>query len=233
MEATITEWEALDILLAANAERPLTDALTDGEFVRLTLQFLNAPTLANAARLLVHSPMPGLKLEPSPEQLQAHFGGISLERWRQGATEALAKEIELERDQIRADLKAIVEGSLSPQALARLTASASRQAQLPVFDFEGGALRRRYRHRAASLAAKLDYAAILILLEPKLQRDLCLCRRDDCGNFFLADRRTGGRPRTEFCSPEHMKEQHDADGVLRADKSRKQRAQKTKRARHK
>src|ERR1700722_4327498 len=158
MEATTTEFEALRVLLEANAQRPPNDALRDGEQLRLVIDFVNAPTLAGVVRLLARDLLPKLKFDPNAEQLEARYGEhMTPARAKALADQAVAEEAKAEIDQTRGDLRAIVDGSLSPQAVARLTSSASRQALLPVFDFDNGALRLRFRHCAENLAARLDY----------------------------------------------------------------------------
>lgn len=51
--------------------------------------------------------------------------------------------------------------------------------------------------------------------------ELGRCRYVDCNRFFVIKRGTLGKPRTQYCKPEHREAQHAAGGARRKDTSRK------------
>ena len=221
MEAEIDEWRALEILLAANFNRPHRDSLSDEDLVRLALDYLHAPTVESHLRILVRDPARELRPALIPSNAQVAFAELRLSL----TDEALALQTKNVREQARADLQALIDGPLTAKTLIRLTDSASQQALLPVFDFDNDGLRIRYRYRVNSIAAALDYAVLLIFDRKRpFLKDVCRCKLDGCGRFFLLDRATGGRPRKDYCCKGHMDQAHDAAGAKRADLSRRKRA---------
>ena len=216
MEPSVNESEALEVILDANADRPHGEALSEEELVRLVIRFVNAPSLLDFCRLLARDR--GTLLKPSANTRNAAI-----------ADAAVIEETKAECEQTRTELQALIDHAVSPMALARLTASASRQALLPVFDLNGAGLRIRYRYRPSNLAAVLDHATLL-LLDPALPfgKDLHRCRLETCSAFFLAVRSTGGRPRTEYCSKAHMTEHHDATAADRKKTPKTRRSAKHK-----
>jgi hypothetical protein len=231
MEAPLTEWDGLRILLAANLHRPPRNSLSEEELVRLVIDFVNAPTLLGQVKLMARDPAPDLRVTLNADDLQRRFGkDMTPERAIAISNQAIADETKLECEQVRGDLQALIDHAVDSQALARLTTSASQQALLPVFTFDKDGLGIKYRYRVNSLAPVLDYA-VLLLLDRKRNfgKELCRCKLGGCGKFFLASRSTGGRPRTEYCEKAHMEQAHKAAAAQRAENSRKSRARKARR----
>lgn len=65
------------------------------------------------------------------------------------------------------------------------------------------------------------FTSMLLLDESRpFGKDLCQCRLDGCGRFFLAQKPRTGRPQRLYCTREHMLEMHARESTRRAKESR-------------
>jgi len=62
-----------------------------------------------------------------------------------------------------------------------------------------------YRHFPLDLEAAIGFG-LLLLLDPTRPygKNLCRCKLKSCRRFFLAIKKTTGRPRRQYCSEEHL-----------------------------
>ena len=74
-------------------------------------------------------------------------------------------------------------------------------------------------------------SVLLLDAERPFGRDLCRCRLEGCGRFFILQKKsTPGVPRRLYCSEEHMTEAHQRGANARTAKSRARRARKAKKS---
>ncbi|MEN9704663.1 MAG: hypothetical protein RLZZ393_542 [Pseudomonadota bacterium] len=130
---------------------------------------------------------------------------------------------------LRADLRdRLDEAMLAPDAAAaRAVRTWHCQRVQTSLRLMPGGLRISTHYPVTSLADVCDTALALLLDVDRGFRDaLCKCQLADCGRFFFVDRSRGNRPRTRYCSTEHMLAFHGGDrGAARV---RKHRLNKTK-----
>jgi hypothetical protein len=235
--ATPLEIEFVE-LLKNHSVSPIPDPLSDEDLVKLVVRFANGPGLEDAYRVFSRerNPLHERALSPFIENFWEMIGG-PIDSQCDPAVEETQAEIDEYRDfhneseianqceRLRGHLHTLVDaGCFSGQVFDELNDSASRQAQFPIFDIQGGIVRKRYRYWAGTLGTMVDYALILMLDPTHPFGRICRCELSSCGTFFLANHVTGGRARTKYCNLEHAKEAHDARGPVRAENSRRDRA---------
>jgi hypothetical protein len=69
--------------------------------------------------------------------------------------------------------------------------------------------------------AAIYLVALLLDSSRPYGRDLCQCKLEGCGNYFLVYRPPTGRPRRDYCSPQHMEEAQHRTLSARVMKSRR------------
>jgi hypothetical protein len=69
--------------------------------------------------------------------------------------------------------------------------------------------------------AAIYLVALLLDSSRPYGRDLCRCKLEGCGNYFLVHRPPTGRPRRDYCSLEHMEEAQRRTLSARVTKSRR------------
>lgn len=142
---------------------------------------------------------------------------------------------ESERATFRSALGEIATGNSlkNPGAIA----DAGRMVLIPRANLKGRKLRIKYWYLPLDLPAALAYALLLLADQTKGHgRNLRQCQLDQCQKFFFIQRPKTGRPRTKYCSDEHMHKAHQASASQRVRKSREirranQRKKGAKRAR--
>lgn len=84
----------------------------------------------------------------------------------------------------------------------------------------------------ASVDAFDAFLEVLLLdQERPFARDLCCCRLETCGRFFLMKKPKTGRPKRNYCTRNHMLKAHELGSYQRVVKSRERRAKQSKRRR--
>lgn len=125
-----------------------------------------------------------------------------------------------ERDAFRLDLTQIARGDQLSHP-EEITEAARGMLLIPDANLEGRQLLVAYRYAPQDLSATLAYV-LLLLADPNrgYGRELSQCRLNRCQKFFFSVRPETGRPRTRYCSDEHMKEAHQASASQRVRISR-------------
>ena len=218
--------EALEILLRSHAGAKAGEAYSEAELVKQVIQFVNEPTLDGELKLMLRDDLPDLKHNAKPALIPRSFEENYAFLRQCYSDRSVAQDTTRIRASVVADLQAIIESRLTKDSIKRLTKSAAQQAQLPVFDFDkNNHLQIRFIYVVNEVTPVLDYA-VLLLADPTraFRKDLCRCKLENCGKFFLVNRNTGGRPRKDYCKSTHMEQAH-AEGVLqRVRKTRKKKA---------
>lgn len=108
-------------------------------------------------------------------------------------------------------------------ALANEVWSAGEQTLIrPTYLASRDGIEVHYRYYPVDLGAALNFVLLLLLDTARpYGRDLCRCRLKKCQRFFLAIRRPMGRPRRDYCSPEHLEASRAVTGVQRVQAYRK------------
>lgn len=138
--------------------------------------------------------------------------------------------IESDRLALRQGLAAIVAGKVTPEMHDRWCRHAEGLALLPTFK-DNGTVQCRYvvfEHFLRPPSPQLAYTQLLLLSGPQAG-ELCRCKREGCGRFFLAarpetsDRKGEQRGRTirDYCpGTDHREQAHQAAAVERMRRSR-------------
>jgi hypothetical protein len=191
--------------------------LTDSELVEQVIAFANTGS-ARAYGLIFTS----VRLS---EPMLAMFEGHA-ER-EEASSKVAGGRLPLkdrEQNALRAELSCIVAGKVTAAIHDMWRRRASGLALLPQFAADGtrGFRYVAFETYALSPQPQLAYALLLFLTAPFVG-ELCRCKLEGCGRFFLAVRPSGGRGRIirDYCpDTDHRECANQADAVRRMRDSR-------------
>ncbi len=191
--------------------------LSDRERVEALLRFANTGDVAARALL----------------QASVHPADPALARYRGRDTRDPAySHLAGAQFQLRHLLARIAADDVSAELLASWRHRAAGLVLWPEFEPDGT---RRYRFMAFEVYAtepQPDSAyALLLFHEAPFRGQLCRCKWDQCGHFFVAAQPDGGRgaPIRDYCpGTDHGKRAHQAGAVERMRKSRERARQRAR-----
>lgn len=219
VERVRTVWDALAMVIDQAQSGAEYAPLAESELVQAAIDFANRATFRGFLTLLGGFEVRGDLIKPEYTTI---------------ADQVAHESNEAERAELIATLDAVASGAPTDEIAKRAKLAASRMVLVPDYEFTNGTLRVRHRYIAEGLANRLGYITLLFLDESRdYGKRLCRCKLDGCGAFFWERRDpSGGQPGRTYCSPEHMKEFHNARAVERVRKYRakKKRAKRKRKA---
>jgi hypothetical protein len=204
----LDEVAPLDFRPERGGRRTVRRVLKEREAVRAALKFANTGNLRAMAVLVSGMPLPS--------------GALADADWQTRADADSAQRFGAERAELQADLANIIDGRVSSDDVARLERDAVRLIKVPSERGDGD-------HYVPESPRAMLAHVVQVIRNPRnpYARDLYRCQLASCGHpFFLASDKSPqtGKPRTKFCSKEHMLDAHAAGSTARVRASREARA---------
>lgn len=221
----ITSRRALEAAGTALREWKASEPLTETQFVEKALRILNEspPDIGTLTELMGY-PRSYLSAAGKWEEDLAKVRPVVSKST--GKTEMTGHEI------FRHVVRAILDDDEEPdRPTAFFTPLMGDVFILPEFVETNGHVKAQYRIVPSGIFEALRYAMHLLSSKDQpYRRDLCICRLETCGKFFLARRsERAGRPRRDYCCNEHMQEAHALGSAMRVRNSRARRKAKVAR----
>lgn len=201
MGTTNRLWSTVEDALRETRDIQLLPSFDHADLVRGALDFANTGSLRKLGMQISGLPLPN--------------GPVNLPAYQDMADEITARAGAAERQQLRVDLTAIV---------TRNDAIASKRAKYDGPDLTramSGRLRETgrmlvvtgpqgVRYLTSTITAPLAYVTWL-LLDGSFAGELCRCRLERCGTFFLYSdkKRPKGRPFRFHCDSQHSEQDHN------------------------
>lgn len=194
-------WATVEAVLDETRDIQLRQTLDHADLIRGVLEFANTGSLRTLGRQISGLPLPN--------------GPVNLPAYQSLADEIALREGAMERQQLRADLAAIValnEGHAGkrgdydgPDLMKLVWPRLSKTGRLIVLTGPRGV-----HYLTANITAPLAYATAL-LLDGAFTGELCRCRLVTCEAFFLYSdkKRPKGRPFRFHCSTDHHEQDHN------------------------
>lgn len=204
---------------------PAAPQLSEPQYVNFGLAFasLRLPAESGLAHGLYTQLMTGLQIPdllpdiPAPESEVA-----ALRKAQEGIIQWLEKIRQREPGAIR-------------KVASALSSAGNRIVMRPAFLAGKDTVEISYRYFPADFDAALGYVLMLLADRSRpFAGNLCRCKYAECQRYFLAVKPETGRPRRDYCSPDHFAKARTASGAarIRAYRQRK-RAQPKRQSRRK
>jgi hypothetical protein len=196
---------AIQYLLDDSAELRKKKPLSERQLVEEVIGFVNSGDFIHLMKLLGGFHM---DLKPGDAFLTPEFMSVFDE----------------DREWLRNLLSKAISGRVDTAMLDEISERASRMLQLPQFVINNSKLQIAHHYLCEHVHAPMAYTVLLVLDESRpFASSLCQCQLHSCSRFFFAYKPPTGRPRTRYCSDEHMHEAHAAESSQRVAASRNNR----------
>jgi hypothetical protein len=201
-----------DFRAGRGGERSARRVLNERQAVLAALHFGNTGSLRALAILVSGMPLPP--------------GAVADEVWQKRADADSVERFAAERAELQGDLTRIIDVGTFPAAdSVRLERNALRLLKVPSERGDGD-------HYVPENPTAMLAHVVQVIRNPRKQYAMDLCRCEFCGDFFLASDKSPktGKPRTKFCSKDHMLKAHAAGSTDRVRESRKARKREADKA---